>query len=395
MSRLRKTQKPSKPDKDFPLWPHPSGRWCRKIKGRFHYFGPWSNPRAALDKWNREKDDLLAGRTPRGQENRDALDVVGLCNAFMTVKENRVTSGELRRSTFEEYHRTLAQFVAYFGKHRAAVDITPAEFEAFRAHLAKGIGLTELAKRVQIVRSAYKHAVEADLLDKGPKFGQFKGPPLKAIRKARASKPSRMLEPAELRKIIKAAGVPLKAMVLLGLNCGFGQSDIAALPSSAVDLKAGFVTFPRPKTGARRRCPLWRETVQAIRKAMDSRPDTRDTADAGLVFITSTGRRWVRFQASRKRDGGTWVDSVNLRFRAVLDKFELKREGLGFYALRRIHRTIADAVNDQPAAALIMGHADPGDMASRYVETIGDDRLLNVTNHVHKWVFGRLSLEHG
>ena len=46
------------------------------------------------------------------------------------------------------------------------------------------------------------------------------------------------------------------------------DTDCGTLPKSAVDLQAGWVTFPRPKTAIERRCPLWVETVEAIREAI-------------------------------------------------------------------------------------------------------------------------------
>lgn len=33
--------KPRKPYPEFPLTPHPSGRWCK------NYFGPWADPNRA------------------------------------------------------------------------------------------------------------------------------------------------------------------------------------------------------------------------------------------------------------------------------------------------------------------------------------------------------------
>jgi len=60
-----------------------------------------------------------------------------------------------------------------------------------------------------------------------------------------------------------------------------------------------------------------------------------------------------------------------------------------FYDLRRTFRTVADAAGDQPAANLIMGHADAAsDMPSVYRQSIGDDRLIRVAEHVRNWLFG-------
>jgi hypothetical protein len=52
---------------------------------------------------------------------------------------------------------------------------------------------------------------------------------------------------------------------------------VARLPLSAVDLDAGVIDFPRPKTGIPRRCPLWPETAAAIRELLAKRPAPRGT----------------------------------------------------------------------------------------------------------------------
>jgi hypothetical protein len=57
--------KPSKPYPEFTLFPHATGRWAKKMRGKLHYFGRWSDPDSALTKYLGQKEDLHAGLLPR------------------------------------------------------------------------------------------------------------------------------------------------------------------------------------------------------------------------------------------------------------------------------------------------------------------------------------------
>ena len=65
----------------------------------------------------------------------------------------------------------------------------------------------------------------------------------------------------------------------------------------------------------------------------------------------------------------------------------IHHDGIGFYTLRHVFRTIADAARDPVAIDLIMGHTDPS-MGGHYRERIEDSRLQAVADHVRTWLFG-------
>jgi len=366
-------------DRDLPLWQRSDGRWCRKIKGRVHYFG--TDKDKALEEWARVKDDLLAGRTPRVKT--DGLLLGDLCERFLNAKRVRVQSGELSPLTFSDYLQTCNRLVAAFGKHRRVDDLASDDFETLRASLAKTRGLVGIGNVVRLSRIVFKYAYDAGLIERPVRFGpMFQVPSKKNIRRARAGKPAKMFQAAEVRKMLAAADDVLRCMILLGVNCGFGQTDVANLPQSAVDLKAGWITFPRVKTGSTRRIPLWPETMAAIRQALKQRSTPKNPADADLLFVTRCGNKWTR-----TGEKGA-IDSIRLEFGKLLVKLELKKQGVGFYALRHAFATISGGACDQVATNAVMGHTPQGDdVPSMYRESIADERLLKVVNTVRTWLF--------
>jgi hypothetical protein len=64
----------------------------------------------------------------------------------------------------------------------------------------------------------------------------------------------------------------------------------------------------------------------------------------------------------------------------------LTRKGRGFYTLRRTFRTVADESKDQPAVDYVMGHEDQH-IRAVYRQSISNDRLRAVADHVRKWLF--------
>jgi integrase len=389
-----KLDRPKKPYPDFPLSSHASGKWQKKIRGKIHYFGRWAKrvngklERVPGDGWEEalrlykaQADDLHAGRTPR-VTNPDGLTVKELCNRFLTAKTRKMEAGELSPRSFAEYKQTTDRLIAQLGKDRLVDDLASDDFESLRADFAKRWGPVRLGNEIGRVKTIFKYALDNALIDRPVRFGsEFKKPGKAVLRKHRAKNGERMFERDEILTLIAAADPVVSAMIHLGVNCGFGNTDVADLQRSHLDLANGWIDFPRPKTGIERRCPLWPDTVKALRKAIDVRPEARDDDDADCVFLTVRGRRWVKVSEKAR------TDTVTAAFGSLLRQLGINgRKGLGFYTLRHVFRTIADESRDRVAIDTIMGHSDPS-MGAAYRERIDDDRLRAVADHVRGWLF--------
>lgn len=376
----------------------------KKIRGTIHYFGRWAKRengkfvrvdgdgwKEALEAYKLVADDLHAGRTPR--ERADELTVENLLDHFLTAKKRKMEAGELTAASFAEYKAAADLVATQFGLRRLVDDLAAADFAALRAVMAKKWGPVKLANTITRVKSIFKFGTDNGLVEKTVRYGtEFQKPSAAVMRRHRAGKPPRMLEADELRALIdgKTVGAEgenprtvkpsaaLRAMILLGVNCGLGNTDCATLALKHIDLERGWLDFPRPKTGIARRCPLWPETVAALHTALAGRPRPADDEARELVFLTEAGTPMIRTEYRS--------DRVTKQFIELLRKLSLHRERLAFYALRHTFRTVADAARDPVAIDTIMGHVDSS-MGAVYRERIDDARLVAVVGVVHEWLW--------
>jgi integrase len=400
-------ERPPKPYDGFPLTPHASGKWQKKIRGRIYYFGNWATVvngvltrveddgwAEALKEYERQAQALHAGRRPRrrsaavaDEDEPEGLTINELCNRFLAAKTRKVASGELGDRMFLDYKEITDMLVAQFGGKRLVEDLAADDFEELRAAMAERWGPVRLSNGVTRVKSVFKYGTDAGLIERTVRYGgEFEKPDKSVLRRHRAKNGERMIEAKALRDLIDAADVQMRAMILLAVNAGLGNFDCATLPTSAGSLDTGWIDFPRSKTGIGRRCWLWPETVQALRAVLAARPTPKQAADADLVFLQATGRRWVRITEKSR------TDNISVHFMLLLQKLGMQRDGLGFYSLRHVHRTIADGARDPVACDVIMGHADPS-MGGHYRERVDDSRLRAVAEHVRAWLYPKPTAE--
>jgi integrase len=325
-----------------------------------------------------------------------------LADQFLESRMDRLDGGELRPNTMRDYLRVVDSIVLGLGRNRRAADLGPADFADLRARAAKRSGPATVGKLVTVVRMLFRFAHDRELVAELPRYGDgFRKPDMLARRRAKRARAQRSdFTAEEIRRLwvgaVEVGDQVMAAMLLLAINGGLGQTDLAQLPISALRLDAPgmgipHIDFPRPKTEVDRTITLWPETVAALRAALEQRPTPRDgigTGKSGPVFITGGGWPYVRENVSRVGgavDAVSRVDAVALAFRRLRQRVHLPADAPGFYGLRHSFITAADSAGDPHAIHRIRGHSLPG-MSSVYVERITMDRLRRVTDHVRAWL---------
>ncbi|MHB9078011.1 MAG: tyrosine-type recombinase/integrase [Pirellulaceae bacterium] len=336
--------KPTKPHPDFPLTPHATGQWCRRYHGKLRYFG--TDPDIALERWK----SLCQGRPTGGLGLQDGLNIA------LTSATTRLAS-----RTVQDYTVVAKELIAFWGPSKRMDEVTPADFEELAQLWAKqGHGAYTLASKIRRTKALFGYLARTSYItarNYGPGF-------VIHVRSLRLAQRDRTLTAPEIRQLVKAASPTMKALILLGLSCGLGPTDLALMPPEAVDLERGWLNYARRKTGIKRRAKLWPEIVTLI----------GEVGHAPLLFRTSKGNPW---SVEDKTISKTFA---NLRKR-------LEMRPVSFYGLRHTFQNAAEEVSDDPLAVrAIMGHTNR-DVSANYRNIPSDKRLFKVAKLLRTWYY--------
>ncbi|MEM6852904.1 MAG: site-specific integrase, partial [Planctomycetota bacterium] len=381
-----------------------NGQWCKKIRGTIHYFGPWSDPDGARDRYLTRAEALHAG-LPVETSPASIVGVAAVVNAYLDDRSADVrgqrgdladaTEGSISAEMFSRYRRAGRLVVGVLGRGRAAESLTPADWSKVRNRLKADYSPQTMANYVNAIKSMFTWAYEdAGLLKSAPRFGTgFKVKGLgRALRQSRRDGRRKMFDRDQIHAILDAADPPLRAWALLGINCAFGAADCADLEHGDIDRDGMVITFTRLKTMSSRVCPLWPETLAAIDAAAKVRTKPADPAHADKVFLTPKG--WPLVAIGRAvRDGKGLLTSAthyDRCFEALRDTMKAagipRGRGVGFSAFRHSFYTQARKTKDYDAVNVIMGHAPEG-MVEHYLEEHDLAALRAVDDHVHRWLW--------
>ncbi|WP_145356860.1 tyrosine-type recombinase/integrase [Alienimonas californiensis] len=215
---------------------------------------------------------------------------------------------EVKPSTLSRDAERLAHFAAFAGDRDAAA-LDAGTLEDYRARLlefckaatqgGRGWSRAEARQTLNAAKSFVRWLYRTEVLDREPRN-------LSSCKVEAPRSEPKTEDPALLRRVVDACGDrPVGVWTLLAANVGAYGSDLGGVRLSEIDLEKGVLTRGRTKTGSPGRWRLWDETLERLIAYLEVRPEPREPAFAGLLFLDGRGGPVWRFT-----EGGQKVDST-------------------------------------------------------------------------------------
>jgi len=360
-----KTQKRKTRSDKFPLTRHPTGQYCKKIRGKMYYFG--SDKQEALQRYIDQASYLHESNNSSQKPVNNSMTLKQLCDMFLKYQFTKVKANAITAQHYNDQVSSLNKLMAFLGQSRPIKDISTLDLQNYKRKLQKQYNSSghRLNLHISNLKTLFHWARKNDILQRTTNIDAV-------TRSKIVNKQRRIFTHEEINKLLALADTQMKAMIWLGLNCGFGCTDCSELQWKHLNLEISRVIFPRGKTGVSRDLPLWPETIEAI-KAVSKKGQ--------LVFYTAKGNPFVRNVLKIDANGNekySPINSIATKFSRMIKKSELNvPKGTGFYTLRRSAATMAARSGDPFAVQRLLGHANLL-MATRYVQDVSKqtDRVI-------------------
>ncbi len=351
------TQKRKTRSDKFPLTRHLTGQYCKKIKGKMYYFG--SDKQEALQRYIDQAAYLHGSNHNSQKPVNDLMSIKQLCDIFSKYQFSKVKADAITAQHYNDQVGSLNKFMTFLGRSRRIKEISTLDLQNYKRKLEKQYSSSKhrLNLHISNLKTLFHWAQKNDILKQIPNID--------ALSRCKiVNTQCRVFTHDEISKLLKLADTQMKAMIWLGLNCGFGCTDCSELQWKHLDLDAGRVIYPRGKTGVPRNLPLWPETIEALNAVPKK---------GRLVFYTATGNSFVRNVLKIDANGNekySPINSITTKFARLIKRAQLDvPKGTGFYSLRRTAATMAARSGDPFAVQRLLGHANLL-MATRYVQDV-------------------------
>jgi len=110
---MKRSKRKTRSDK-FPLTLHPTGQYCKKIKGKIRYFG--TDKKQALEKYLGQATYLHGGQSLIQKASNGKMTLKELCNLYLQYQHSRVLAGALTPKHYNDHIDSLGRLMSFLGQ---------------------------------------------------------------------------------------------------------------------------------------------------------------------------------------------------------------------------------------------------------------------------------------
>ena len=238
--------------------------------------------------WKERLSEEDLDRLPRSEPSGSRSIVTWPWNGSVTE------SGQLSVSEFDTIRRCLHAFRDHVGKANPVDSLDADRWEGWWSHLvSQSISVEYKKKRLRIARTFVAWLAEKGLNPAPPNLHS------RRHRFGGGAKSIPTIPVEDVRSLVEPSPGQLKLHLLLMLNCGMTQVDIADLQPGEVDWDRGRIARKRSKTAAHEHVPtveypLWPNTRGLLRQF--------GLRDGERALLTESGRPWLRDGTQGRRE---------------------------------------------------------------------------------------------
>lgn len=287
--------------------------------------------------------------------------VAGNVKRFLARKQQQAERGERSHGRYDVLRCCLEDFAEAVGSQMLIGNLNGSTLVNYRDKLQKRVDRGECSPHyardhVQAVKQFVRWAWEQELVGL---------PRVLESRDFTIAIPEKKIEvfaTDEVKALLDEAPDTTKLYLLLMLNCGMQQQDIAQLRHDEVDWKVGRITRKRSKTKAHDNVPevnykLWPETFRLLKKHRSKHPT-----------LTLTNRKLTPLKSEEIVNGKVKkTDNIRSAFNRVVRNLEIPN--VAKKPMKLLRKTAATKLGEHPEYAKFaqhfLGHA-PATVADKH-----------------------------
>jgi len=210
---MKTSKRKTRSDK-FPLTLHPTGQYCKKIKGKIRYFG--TDKKKAVERYLTQATYLHGAQSLLQKASNGKMTLKQLCDLYLQYQHSRVLAGNLTPKHYNDQIGSLNRLMSFLGQGCKIESISTLDLQNYKRQLQSHYASVDrLNLNISDMKAMFHWARRNDVLETIPNID--------AISKGRVvHKKMYTFNSEQIKKLLSATDLEIKrtseGLKLLALN---------------------------------------------------------------------------------------------------------------------------------------------------------------------------------